>query len=159
MGATQRLSLPYIAAGQAQKEVTHNEALQLLDVIVAGAVEQPPLSAPPATPAPGSCYLVGAGPTGPWAGQANRVAAYTSGGWRFVAPADGMAVVIKSSGLTASYRTGVWAIGDVTGARLLMSSRNESSPRALTASHRATVRFQPRPAAASTRQPCATGPR
>ncbi len=44
MSATPRLSLPFIVPGQAQKELFHNEALQLLDVLVAGAVEGLPLA-------------------------------------------------------------------------------------------------------------------
>lgn len=38
MSVTQRLQLPYIAASQAQKHVTHNEALVLLDALVQLAV-------------------------------------------------------------------------------------------------------------------------
>ena len=35
MPATPRLALPLIAAGQAQKDVTHNEAVLALDRLVA----------------------------------------------------------------------------------------------------------------------------
>ena len=35
MSGTPRLDLPFLSAGQAQKEFTHNEALQTLDLIVA----------------------------------------------------------------------------------------------------------------------------
>ncbi len=42
MNASQRLALPFILPGQAQKELFHNEALQTLDLVVAAAVEEPP---------------------------------------------------------------------------------------------------------------------
>ena len=35
MNGTPRLSLPFLSPGQAQKEFTHNEALQILDAVVA----------------------------------------------------------------------------------------------------------------------------
>ena len=72
MSATPRLVLPMLEAGQAQKEVLHNEALQLLDALVAPAVEGPPLATPPPAPVVGSCYIVAASPTGDWAGRAHH---------------------------------------------------------------------------------------
>ena len=52
--ATTHLLLPYILAAQAQKHVTHNEALQLLDTLVQAGVEDRSRSSPPAaTPAEG----------------------------------------------------------------------------------------------------------
>ena len=44
------LSLPYILPSQAQKHVTHNEALRLLDVMVQLAVEAFDAQVPPASP-------------------------------------------------------------------------------------------------------------
>jgi hypothetical protein len=83
------LSLPYIAAAQAQKHVTHNEAVRQLDALVQLCVLDMDLAAPPAAPADGSRYIVAASPTGAWAGQAARVAAYQDGGWVFLAPREG----------------------------------------------------------------------
>ena len=93
----------------------HNEALQLLDVLVAAAVEGLPLAAAPGSPIAGNCYIVGASPTGAWAGKAQQLAAYTSGGWRFIAPRDGLNVYVKSIGATAAYRSGAWVVGDLSG--------------------------------------------
>lgn len=55
------LSLPYILPSQAQKHVTHNEALQRLDVLVQPAVLDRDRSAPPVAPAAGARHLVGPG--------------------------------------------------------------------------------------------------
>ena len=87
-------------------------------MIVAAAVEGPPQAAPPASPAIGACYIVGASPSGAWAGKAQQLAAWTSGGWRFVAPRDGLDAYVKSSGATAAFRGTAWVMGDVSGAQL-----------------------------------------
>lgn len=47
MAGTPRLALPFLSVGQAQKEFTHNESLQTLDILVAGAIEEPPRVTPP----------------------------------------------------------------------------------------------------------------
>jgi Protein of unknown function (DUF2793) len=105
---TARLALPMLAVAQAQKEMTHNEALAKLDATVQPVVVSvaPPVA--PATPAAGQCWIVGPAPTGAWAGQAGALAVWTAGGWRFVAPFDGMSVwSIADMGL-ARRESGVW---------------------------------------------------
>ena len=118
MSATPRLVLPFIVPGQAQKELVHNEALQVLDAVVSAAVEGPPLATPPASPVVGSSYIVGASPTGAWAGQADKLAALTSGGWRFVAPVEGLSAIVRNSGSTAVFRSGSWEIGKLRGSEV-----------------------------------------
>ena len=62
------LLLPYLLAAQAQKHVTLNEALRLLDGLVQLAVLDRHLTAPPASPADGDRHIVASGATGAWAG-------------------------------------------------------------------------------------------
>ena len=118
MSATPRFAFPFIVPGQAQKELFHNEALQSLDMIVAAAVEELPLSGPPGSPLVGNCHIVGASPTGDWAGKAGHLAAFTSGGWRFVPPREGLNAYVKSTGATAAYRSGAWVIGELSGSQV-----------------------------------------
>ena len=59
--ATTHLLLPYILAAQAQKHVTHNEALRLLDGLVQLSVLDRDLTAPPGSPADGDRYIVASG--------------------------------------------------------------------------------------------------
>lgn len=59
MSQTPRLGLAEIAQNQASKYVTHNEALATLDALVAPAVEDRDLDAPPSSPAEGALYIVG----------------------------------------------------------------------------------------------------
>ena len=118
MSQTSRLGLPFIEPGQAQKEVFHNEALRLIDVAVAAAVESVGSNAPPASPVDGQCFIIGTAPTGAWAGHASAIAGYSAGGWRFVAPVAGMRALDKVSGQTASYDAAAWVVGTVKGAKL-----------------------------------------
>jgi hypothetical protein len=86
--------------------------------VVAAAVEEPPRAAPPASPAPGSCYLIAANPSGAWAGHADELAAFTVAGWRFIVPVEGMSAFVRDSGLRASFRSGGWEIGVVNASAL-----------------------------------------
>lgn len=123
MSGTARLGLPFLSAGQAQKEFTHNEALQTLDTLVAGAVEDGPQQDPPSSPAIGSCYILGNAPTGDWVGKPLFVAAYTSGGWRLTAPVEGMSLYVKSADQWANFRSGTWEIGMVRASSLVIGGQ------------------------------------
>jgi hypothetical protein len=94
---------------QAQKEITHNEALTLLDALVHAAVEAGPIADPPADPGEGQCWIVGPAATGAWTGRAAAVALWTAGGWRFALPRAGMAVTRLSDGSRLRFESGVWA--------------------------------------------------
>ncbi len=89
MTETPNLALPLIAAAQAQKHVTHNEALRALDAIVQCAISDRDLSVPPGSPGEGRRYIVAPSPSGAWAGKAGQVAAWQDGVWTFYAPAAG----------------------------------------------------------------------
>ncbi|WP_374944257.1 DUF2793 domain-containing protein [Sphingomonas sp.] len=105
-----RLALPWLAAGQAQKEWTHNEALALLDIAVQASVEAVGVDVPPENPAAGACWIAGAAPTGAWAGRAAAIAGWTEGGWRFVAPRAGFAAWSVADGTLVRYGAGGWRI-------------------------------------------------
>ncbi|WP_336487289.1 DUF2793 domain-containing protein [Methylobacterium nigriterrae] len=87
---TRNLALPLIAAGQAQKHVTHNEALALLDALVQLACLDKDLAAPPPNPQEGDRYLVAsANPTGAWAGLTGQVVCFADGVWAGAEPRPG----------------------------------------------------------------------
>jgi hypothetical protein len=83
------LNLPYIQPAQAQKHVTHNEAIELLDMIVQLTVQDFDAIIPPATPVEGETWALGAAPTEAWIGQAGDIASFRGGGWLFVTPQTG----------------------------------------------------------------------
>ncbi len=80
---TQNLRLPYLAPAQAQKHVTHNEALRALDAVVQLSLISLTQTAPPANPAEGVRYFVAAGASGDWSGQDGKLAARQDGAWMF----------------------------------------------------------------------------
>lgn len=85
---TVNLALPYILSSQAQKHVTHNEALRRLDGMVQMVV-QAEASAPPGSPAEGQCYAVGSSPTGAWSGKSGKLALFEDGAWIYFTPRAG----------------------------------------------------------------------
>lgn len=111
MDQTARFAIPLLAPGQQQKELFHNEAIQRIELLLCPAVEGPPIANPPASPAVGSCYLVASGATGTWAGQDGALAGFTDGGWRFVAPVEGMRVLDRTSGQFIIRTNGAWESG------------------------------------------------
>lgn len=86
--ATQRLKLNEIVSSQAQKEVTHNEALWALDAIVGNGIKSR-LATPPGSPVEGDCHIVIATATGAWVGKETNIAQLQNGAWIFYAPLEG----------------------------------------------------------------------
>ncbi|HEY0213978.1 MAG TPA: DUF2793 domain-containing protein [Paenirhodobacter sp.] len=107
-----RLSLPFILPSQAQKHVTHNESLEILDVLVQLAVLDQALTAPPAVLTEGDRFIVAAGAGGAWAGRDNNVAAYggETQGWRFFAPRRGWRAYVIASGADVIWTGTAWAV-------------------------------------------------
>lgn len=99
MVQTTRLQLPLIAAAQAQKHVTHNEAILRLDGLCQMQALSYTVSAQPGSPADGDLYLLPAGKTGAaWGGAANHaVAHYYDGVWHFYAPRTGWIAFITDT--------------------------------------------------------------
>ncbi|MDP3898899.1 MAG: DUF2793 domain-containing protein [Mesorhizobium sp.] len=112
---TTNLKFPYILPSQAQKHVTHNEALRELDIVVQLSVLDRGLGAPPVTPVEGDRYIVGSPATGAWAGHAAEVAAWQDGGWRFAAPSNGWLAWVASEDRLLVFDGADW-VSAVTGA-------------------------------------------
>jgi hypothetical protein len=89
MTETTHLGLPYLAAAQAQKHVTHNEALLRLDAVVQLAVIDAGHADPPASPGQGDRYIVAEAATGDWAGHDGEIAAFIDGAWVLIEPGPG----------------------------------------------------------------------
>ena len=96
MSSTPHLALPLLAAAQAQKHVTHNEALASLDALVHLAVKERNRTLAPGSPAEGDRYLVGAGATGAFAGHEDEVALFDLGLWRFFPPGAGWRAYVEA---------------------------------------------------------------
>ena len=105
--ATARLGLPHIIQGQAQKEVTHNEALDILEMLVQSFAISV-TNDPPATPLLDAWYIVGANPTGAWIGKGKSIAGFISGAWKFVTPKNGFRVYVQADEVEYIYTNGSW---------------------------------------------------
>jgi hypothetical protein len=107
MADTPRLTLPYISSSQSQKEVTHNESLNILDALLqATALNY--TATPPGSPAAGDLYLVGASPTGAWSGHAQAVALYIGGTWEFHTPEEGWLCYDQTANVPRVFDGSTW---------------------------------------------------
>lgn len=104
------LDLPYIQPAQAQKHVTHNEAIEVLDAVVQLSVlsrttPQPP---DPAT-VPGARYIVPQDALGDWAAQpAGTLAIAQTAGWMYLAPRTGWLAHVQDTGALVVYGATGW---------------------------------------------------
>ncbi len=109
MDVSPNLSLPYLMAAQAQKHVTHNEAIRALDALVQISVEDKDLTAPPPSPTNGQRYIVGPAATGAWSGQAGRLAAFQDGAWAFYVPREGWLAWVADENTLYAFDGTNWA--------------------------------------------------
>jgi hypothetical protein len=109
MTDTIHLGLPFIEGSQAQKHVTHNEALRILDDVVQIGVLDADRTAPPAAPAEGDRHIVAGGATGAWAGHVNAVAVREDGAWRFFTPKPGWCAWSAADGALLVYDGAAWS--------------------------------------------------
>ncbi len=92
-------------------------------MLVAAAVEEGPRTSPPTSPVLGACYIVAASPTGAWTGKQQNLAAYTSGGWRFIPPLEGMIAYVRSSSIWAAFRSSSWELGVLRGSNVTIAGQ------------------------------------
>lgn len=104
------LSLPYIQPSQAQKHVTHNEALQLLDVLTQLVVANRDQNTPPVTPVTGTSHIVAAPASGAWAGHENEIATWDGAAWFFVVPQTGWQAQVTAEAQTVIWNGTTWAV-------------------------------------------------
>ena len=115
MSETARLGLPYILQSQSQKEVTHNSALNRLDVLTGAVVQDRDLAVPPANPAEGELWIIASGATGDWAGHDGDLAHFIGGAWAFYSPPGGFGVWIEDETLAARWTGSAWEAGILAG--------------------------------------------
>lgn len=112
---TPRTGLPLIAGGQAQKHITHNEALAILDGLIPAVVVSATTATAPATPADGEAYIAPA--SGVFGSvPAGQIAVYQGGFWVPVPAAFGWRVLVLDEGrerVNAGSRG--WIPGQVVG--------------------------------------------
>lgn len=100
------LKLPYMAAAQAQKHVTHNEALELLDAIVQLTVKAFDATTPPLLANEGDVWAIGSGAVNEWAGHDGELSVSSNGTWLFIEPRTGWRAANESD--LRIYDGGAW---------------------------------------------------
>jgi hypothetical protein len=102
------MALPFIMAAQAQKHVTHNEALRLLDGIAQLAVLDRDLTDPPASPAEGARYIPASDATGAWSGWDGSIAYWIDGAWMRILPAAGWLAWVVDEAVLLAFDGAAW---------------------------------------------------
>ncbi len=138
---TDRYALPLLQAGQAQKEITHNEALGGIDALLHLAVETATRTTPPVAAAVGQAWIVAPGASAAWAGLGGQVATFGSAGWRYTTPRDGCIAWLKDVACFAvfgatGWRSDGWPVAGLRiGSRLVL----QTAPAAVAAPTGGTV--------------------
>jgi len=114
MTETTNLSLPLLAASQAQKHVTVNEALQRLDGAVQLTLRSRSQTTPPGTVLDGDCFGVPTNAVNDWAGRDGDVAQFANGGWAFLTPQAGWRAFVADTGTVDLHDGGGWHAGGLS---------------------------------------------
>ncbi|WP_071674876.1 DUF2793 domain-containing protein [Nioella nitratireducens] len=114
MSDTMNLTLPLLAASQAQKHVTVNEALARLDGVVQMRLRSRSLTTPPDTVIEGECFGVPSGAVNGWDGHAGEIAQYVNGGWAFFAPQRGWRAFVADTGTQDLFDGAAWRTGGLS---------------------------------------------
>lgn len=89
--------LPYVTNGASGGEVTHNKALNIIDVLIGLEIEGFDTNTPPGSPTNGQSWKVGGSPTGAWASNADDIAIWNDG-WGYAETKQGMLLFDPASG-------------------------------------------------------------
>ena len=85
----------------------------MLDRLVGGVIEGAASATPPPSPSTDGLYAIAAGASGAWTGQDGMLGAFTSSGWRFIAPVEGLQLVERASGQSWRRTASGWETGRV----------------------------------------------
>ena len=96
-------------AGQAHKELFHNEALARIDFLLHPTVQAIETDPTAIVPVVGQAWLVGPDATNDWLDHDDQIAGWTGNGWLFLAPVALMRVYVESIDNFAVYR-GAWQV-------------------------------------------------
>ena len=107
MENTTNLKMPLLVSNQSQKEITHNEALVIIDNILQNGVIDKDLTTPPSSPNTNDIYIVGASATGTWSGKDNQLAFYDNG-WRFIEAREGFTFWVNDENKLYSFDGSNW---------------------------------------------------
>ena len=102
------LSLPFLLPAQAQKHVTVNEALSIVDALVMSSVTATNADAPPQSPQNGEAYVLSGVPAGEWQGHEGELAVWVDNAWTFYVPRAGWHIWDRQEGALLVYDGDAW---------------------------------------------------
>ena len=108
MADTATLKLPLLAASQAQKHVTMNEALVRIDAALQLSVVSRSSATPPALAEEGECYLVALGGVNAWDGEDGNLVFYLNGGWESLTPLAGWRLFVADEAVDVRFDGVEW---------------------------------------------------
>lgn len=107
MTTTNNLGITLVEQSQAQKEVTVNEAISVLEALQNRGIEDVNLATPPVSPAEGDAYIVAASGAGAWAGKDGKIA-YFNSVWKFITPREGLLLWVNDEGALYYFSGAAW---------------------------------------------------
>lgn len=113
MSESPRHKLPLLVSSQAQKTVTLNEALLLLDALSHPSVVSAGVSAQPSSPpVDGTMYILPAGKTGTdWGSYADQAfAVYRDGSWHEIKPRIGLLAYVEDEARLRLFDGSAWTL-------------------------------------------------
>jgi len=108
MQQTPFLGLPLLAAAQAQKHVTHNEALMAADAVIQLHLEALNAASPPAEAEEGARFGLAAVAGGVWSGHGGEIAVRRDGSWVFAKPRRGWLAGVGTAATLHAYDGSTW---------------------------------------------------
>ena len=115
--------IPFVPENTIDPAAGLNLSLNTIDALLQVLVVSVGLNTPPGSSANGARFIVGTEPTGPWAGQANKMAHWLDGAWQFFEARyalnadDGLFYVrAASTWASAPLPANVQALAELTGA-------------------------------------------
>ncbi|MEM6898347.1 MAG: DUF2793 domain-containing protein [Pseudomonadota bacterium] len=103
-----KLDLPYILPNQAQKHVTHNEAIRRLDALAQITVLSRQFSTAPTSPVEGDTYIVATVGEAEWVDHDDQLAAWQDGAWEFYDPQTGWLTWVADEEVLCVYDGASW---------------------------------------------------
>jgi Protein of unknown function (DUF2793) len=89
--------IPYLPGAEQRPAILQREGLTTIQALLNGVIDRD-VNIPPSNPDEGDAYIIGAAPTGQWAGHANQVTVWADfgagGAWRFIPGRDSAGAVI-----------------------------------------------------------------
>ena len=134
MSQTPHFAFPYLHPTQAGKELTHNEALLLIDALLHQRAEG--IGADPVNltaPQEGQMWVVAQNATGDWAGQDGALALRTQSQWRFITPVTGQILWLFSNNYWLRFDGSAWQLPPLSPAIAASASEDTGARAALSA--------------------------